>query len=368
MQTNPEAKEYHRIKNKLFAVNLIFSLIVLIAIILSGLSIRLKTAILGIAGNSLALNGMYILSLSVFFYLAGFPLEFYEGFILEHRFKLSNQGLPGYLKDNIKKSLVSLITALIAFECLYVLLERFAGVWWILAALGWFGLTVVLAKITPTVFIPLFYKYVPLKDQGLRSKIIDMFSSEGAKLKDIYVIDFSSKTRKLNAAVVGFGKGRRVVLADNLLSELSEDEILSIVAHELGHYKNRDTAKIVLFGALVAAVLFYLGDIALKASFPFFGYSSISDISGFPLFALLMLSLGVFSMPLQNAFIRSLETKADIYSISLTKKPDVFILMMEKLGARNLADISPSKFVEFMLYDHPPIAKRIAAVRKAVRV
>ena len=186
-----------------------------------------------------------------------------------------------------------------------------------------------------------------------------MFANTRTPLRDVYMIDFSSKTKKLNAAVAGFGRGMRVILTDNLLSELSHDEILCIVAHELGHYKNKDTIKIIVFGAIITTVLFFLSDIALRKSFLFFGYTSIADIAGFPLFALIMCILGFLCLPLQNGFIRHLETKADSYSLRLTQMPEVFISMMEKLSAKNLADMNPGRFVEIMLYDHPPIARRI---------
>jgi len=359
MQTSIEAKKYQRIKNRLFVINIVFSVLVLLAFILSGFSSFLKSSLSGFSSNALLLNGLFILVLSLIFYVLGFPLEFYEGFALEHRFKLSNQGLGGYLKDNLKKSLLSLVISLIAIEVLYLFLERFGSFWWIWAAIGWFFLTVVISKITPNVFIPLFYKYLPLKDEELRRKIGEMFAQTQTPLKDVYMIDFSSKTKKLNAAVAGFGRGRRVILTDNLLAELSHDEILSIVAHELGHYKNKDTIKIITFSALITGILFFLSDIILRKSFVCFGYSSIADIAGFPLFCLVMLVLGLFSLPLQNGFIRALETKADLYSLKLTQKPEVFISMMEKLARKNLADATPGRFVEFMLYTHPPIGKRI---------
>ncbi len=367
MRTSSEAKEYHKIKNRLFVVNIVFSALALMAFIFSGFSSSLKASLSGFSSNALLLNGMFILVISLIFYALGFPLEFYEGFTLEHRFKLSNQGLGGYLKDNLKKSLLSLVIGLIAIEVLYLFLSGFARVWWILAAIGWFILTVVLSKIAPNVFIPLFYKYLPLKDEELRQKIKEMFLQSGTPLKDVYMIDFSAKTKKLNAMVAGFGKGRRVILTDNLLAELSHDEILSIVAHELGHYKNKDTIKIIVFSAAITAILFFLSDMILRRSFHYFNYSSIADIAGFPLFCLVMLVLGLFSLPLQNGFIRVLETRADLYSLKLTQKPEVFISMMEKLAQKNLADVQPGEFVEFMLYDHPPIGKRIKLAQGLIK-
>lgn len=330
---------------------------------MSGFSIWLKLYLGRFVSSALLLNGLYAIVLVLIFYLLGFPLAFYEDFILEHRFGLSNERFSTYIKDSLKKLIISLILALIVIECLYLFLEKFTKVWWILAGAGWFFLTVILTKITPNIFIPLFYKYIPLKDVKLRDKIIKMFGDARTKLKDVYMIDFSSKTKKLNAAVVGFGKSRRVLLTDNLLRELSYEEILSIVAHELGHYKNRDTLKLIAFSAIINGTFFFLSDLILRRSFSFFGYSSIADIAGLPLFVLIMFILGFLGLPLQNGFSRHLETKADIYSISLSSQK-IFISMMEKLAKENLAEVSPSKFIEIMFYTHPPIAKRIQLAKK----
>ena len=194
MPTSAEAKKYHRIKNRLFIINLAFSLLILLAVILSGFSLGLKFNLNKLTSGLIWLNGLYIISFSVIFYILSFPLEFYEGFILEHKFKLSNETVSGYLKDNLKKAGISLLIALIAIEGLYWFLGGFRQIWWILAAIGWFFLTVILARITPNILIPLFYKYIPLKDEELRIKIRQMFAAAGVPLKDVYMINFSAKT------------------------------------------------------------------------------------------------------------------------------------------------------------------------------
>lgn len=363
VETSQKAKKYHKVKNRLLVINLAFTFVILVSIIFSKFSISIKQLASSFTANTVVVNGIYAALLFVIFYVLSFPLEIYEGFILEHRYNLSNQSIAGYLRDNFKKNAVSFAIYMIAIELLYFFLAKFTDVWWILAALAWFLMTIILAKITPSIFVPLFYKYIPLNDVELRNKIKEMFKSAKVELKDVYMINFSSKTKKLNAAVVGFGENRRVILTDNLLNNLTHEEILSIVAHELGHYKNKDTIKLIFFGSFITAILFFLSNIALKKSFVFFGYDSIADIAGFPLFCLVMFLLWLLGMPLDNAFIRRLETKADIYSIKLTQSAKAFISMMEKLADKNLADVSPSKFIEIMFYDHPPIQKRIQSAR-----
>lgn len=367
MQISAEAKKYQKIKSRLLALNLILSLSLLILAVISGFSLWLKSGLSRFLHQPILLNGLYVLSISLLFYLIEFPLEFYDNFILERRFKLSNQSASDYLKDNLKKALISLFITLIAVEFLYLFLGKFPNIWWFISGVGWFLVTIILTKITPTVFVPLFYKYIPLEDKELGDKIKNMFRDANVPLKDVYMINFSSKTNKLNAAVVGFGKGRRVLLTDNLLKELSYDQILCIVAHELGHYKNKDTLKIITFSCLVTLVLFFLSDIILKRSFLLFGYNSISDIAGFPLFGLIMFVLGFSTLPVQNGFIRSLERKADIYSIKLSRNPLIFISMMEKLAQKNLSEVSPSWLKEIFFYDHPPISKRIQLARKMMK-
>jgi STE24 endopeptidase len=359
MINDQTAKRYHQIKNRLFFVSLLFNIALLLFLGLSGLSVYLKNQILLFNQHFLAVNAIYAVAFCVFFTILGFPLNFYEGFVLEHRFNLSNQSFPDWLKDGAKNFVLGLIIILIGVEGLYLFLRKFPDTWWLWATLFWLFLTVVIARITPALIIPLFFKYRKLENPSLKAKIFALLDKAGVKIKDIFYIDFSAKTKKANAFICGFANNRRLVLSDTLLEKFSEEEILAVVAHELGHYKNRDIGKLILANCAVSFLSFFLISRVLQGALLFFGFSRIDDIAFLPFLALGILLLGFLMLPLTNAFSRRLERGADGFSLKLTQDPGNFISMMRKLGELNLADFSPHPLIEILLYDHPPIAKRI---------
>lgn len=278
---------------------------------------------------------------------------------MEHHFRLSNQSLKNWLKDFLKNAAISLIVILIAVEALYIFLRKFPHTWWLWATGFWLLLTIVLAKVTPNIIIPLFFKYRIVDNPRLRSKIFALFEKCKIKIKDIYYIDLSSKTKKANAFICGLGNNRRLVLSDTLLEKFSEEEINCVVAHELSHYQNHDLWKIILVNSAVSFICFFLISRILGRMLLYFGFSRIDDIAFLPMLFLGFFLLGFIMLPIINAFSRHLEKNADIFSLKLTEDTNGFVSMMRKLGELNLADFSPSLFIEIFLYDHPPIAKRI---------
>jgi STE24 endopeptidase len=177
------------------------------------------------------------------------------------------------------------------------------------------------------------------------------------------MIDLSKKSKKANAFICGFGQSRRVVLSDTLVRNFTAAEIEAVVAHELGHYKNRDILKLIVINSAFIYFSFFIVDMALQEVLLRMGGMAIYDIAGFPIFALMMLLLSLLMTPALNACSRAIEAAADRFSIGVTRAPDVFISMMDKLGRMNLAEYEPSVFNEIMFYDHPPIAKRIKFAR-----
>jgi len=359
MTTSEPSKTYHQIKNRLFFINLAFTIFILLIFFLGGLSLQLKNAILRFNQDFLIVNGLYAVFFGLFLTVLGLPLSFYEGFMLEHRFLLSNQSPKNWLKDFLKNSIISLIIILICVEALYIFLRKFPFTWWLWSAGFWLLLTVVLAKITPNVIIPLFFKYRLVENAQLKMRIFKLFEKCRVKIKDIYYINLSSKTKKANAFICGLGNNRRLVLSDTLLEKFEEPQISSVVAHELSHYIRHDLWKIILVNSAVSLACFFLLSRALNKMLWYFGFFHIDDIAFLPMLFLGIFLLGLVMLPLTNVFSRRLESEADLFSMQLTGDPENFISMIKKLGELNLADFSPSRFIEVMLYDHPPISKRI---------
>ena len=354
-----ESKAYHKAKYRLFFAGLILDVLLLSAFFFGGFSVALRDFSAGVSSHFAVRNGVYITIFVVLLHAVHFPLRWFEGLIWEHRFKLSNQSFPQWLADDLKKGLVNLITALIAMEGIYLILRKVPETWWLWAGAFWLLLTLGLARLTPNVIIPLFYKYSPIENDSLKNCVLKLFQETRIAVRDAYLINFSSKTKKANAFICGLGRSRRVVLSDTLVNGFTVDEIETVIAHEIGHYKHHDILKLTVINAAVVFLGFFFADRNLTGLMTYCGISRIDDIAFFPIVALAFMVLGLVVMPLLNGYSRRLEVAADRYSLSLTKKPKDFISMIHKLGEKNLADFEPHPAIEAFFYSHPSISKRI---------
>ena len=357
-------KQYASIKNRLHLINILFLAALLLIFLFSGLSNQLKYLTHLYINNFYLSLALYFLIFAVSFHIISLPLEYYDSFIIEHRFSLSRHTKVSWLKDNIKKGLLSLTLGFLTIEILYFFLKNFPQIWWLFTAVVWFFISIILSKLLPVVILPLFYKQKLLENEQLRQRLFNLCKKANKKIKGIYSIDLSKETKKANAALVGSGKTRRILLSDTLLDEYNHDEIEVILAHELAHHNLRHMPKLLVIGGILSSVGFYIAYVLLNKTVALFNLENIYDISGFPILMFIFLLFSVTIMPLQNAFSRKLEKDADIYALKLTKLHQAFINAMQKLTKQNLSDPNPSKFIEIILYDHPPTSKRISLAHK----
>ena len=355
--TRAQAKRYNAIKIRLKLADILFTVFYL-ALFQILISLPLKTFASSLAPNFYSVLTIYLILFSLFHYIINFPLHVYSTFILEHKFRLSNQNFPGWFKDDIKKGLLSLSIFLIFIHILYIFLRNFDKTWWIWIAIFWFAATIILARIVPIFIIPLFFKYYPVEN-NLKKKIIELSRICKIKILDVYKIDLSKKTNKLNAAVVGLGKTRRVILADNLVRDFNGEEIVGVLAHEFGHHKLAHMWKLIIFGFISTFFSFYVLYLVSRKLVIFLNAGNIYDIGIFPALLLVLFITGFLTLPLQNGFSRRLEKRADLFALKVTGNNPAFISLMKKLAEKNLADPNPPKLIKFLFYDHPPIPERI---------
>lgn len=353
------AKEYSKQKIRLAVYQLLLTLAFLTGMHICGASIFLRDLVARWSQNFYLQVGLYLVIFSTVYYLLFASLDFYGGFLLERKFLLSTQTILYWLKQSIKKWLVSLVVFLMAGEAIYVFLKHFPNNWWLLATAGWFLLAVVLGKIAPVLIIPLFYKCNPLNNNVLKERLLKLCKTCGVGIKRVYEIQLSKETRKANAAVAGLGKSRRILLADTLLENYSDDEIEATFAHELGHVRLHHVWKILTFGAVISLTSFYLTYVLFKISLGIFGFDQIYDIAAFCLLALILMLIGLLFVPIQNVFLRYLEQQADMFALSHIRNSDSFVSAITKLGNQNLSDPSPSKVVKILFHTHPTISERV---------
>jgi STE24 endopeptidase len=353
------AKEYSSLKYTLSILEIIYQLVFLFVFLGSGLSKALAVGLLSFNRSPYFIVPLYILVISVLYYLLNLPINFYRSYVLEHRFHLSGQKIKDWLKDQLKAAVLFYIIALILITAFYYILNRFQHSWWLVISLFWIFFSLILAKLTPVLIIPLFFKYRRLSDDALRNRIMNLADKMKIKILDCFEIDFSKKTLKANAAFVGWGATKRVILADTLKDKYTYDEIEVILAHEFSHYRLKHLLKLILVNSAATIISFYL---IFRTSFytlSLFSLSSLSDIAALPLILIYFVLFGIVMQPFENYISRRLERNADILALKVTGLKEAFVSMMEKLSLQNLADRNPHPVIKFFFFDHPPIDERI---------
>lgn len=355
-----EAKAYSQEKHRLAILNMIFSPAVLIVFIYLGIPVYLShIARLFSINQYLNLFVFYILFGAVY-YVSLLPLQYYSGFVIEHKYSLSNQTLKAWLKRKLKEAFVSSIIALPFIYAVYVFMRYMPLHWWLLTAILSFVLSVLIAKFAPLLLVPLFYKYSPIKNKGLKERLLKLSLEAGFRAEGVYEIDFSKETKKANAALIGLGKQKRIVLCDTLLKAFTDDEIVSVMGHELGHHRLRHILKLTVTGGLSTLLVFFVTNFVFLYMHNKLGYNLLYDFQSLVLIYAIISALNITLLPLHNAYSRKLEKDADLSALKITGNKDAFISTMKKLARQNLADEKPGKFYEIMLYSHPPISRRVA--------
>jgi STE24 endopeptidase len=358
----PEAREYNRIHRRLTYADLAVSFLFLIALLVFHWSQRLRDVAYRSAHQRYALAVLlFILFLSVAAKLLGFPLDWY-GFRVEHRFHLSNQKLGGWLWDELKGWLVGFLVMGLLVEIIYYFIRVSPQYWWLISWGIFIALTVFFAQIAPVVFFPLFYKFKPLEREDLKARLLKLTERAGTRVRGVYEWNLSEKSRKANAALMGLGATRRIVVADTLLSAYSDDEIEAILAHELGHHVYNHVLKGIFVQVGVSLLGFWAANWALDYAIDNLKmFDGLHDFANLPLLALISTLLSLVLLPLLNAYSRHNERQADRYCFKSVPNVEPFITAMNKLGDQNLAEREPSRWVELLFHSHPPIPKRIRA-------
>jgi len=366
---NPErqkrAKVYARIQRRLMLVDLAIGALYVIAWLALGWSAALKTYLLGWTANDWLLVVAYGAVFGAGIYLLGLPLSYYGGFVLPHRFDLSNQTFRGWAGDQVKSILISAVLGGLLLEVVYALLRASPDLWWLWVAIFMLLFNVLLANLGPVILFPIFYKFAPLGDEhaDLVERLIQLAKRAGARVRGVYRFDMSRRTKAANAALAGLGNTRRILLGDTLLDGFTHDEIETVMAHELGHHVHKDIPVGILVESVTTLVGLYLASLGLRWGAAAFGFAGPADIAALPVFALVMGAYGLVTMPLGNAYSRWRERRADEYALQATGKGEAYAAALVRLANQNLADADPERWVELLLYSHPALGKRIEMAR-----
>ena len=358
----PEARRYNRIHRWLEISDFVLGLSFLLALLLTGWNSVLRDWAYRAAFQNYTLSVFfYVFMLMLGGKVLGLGLDYY-GLRLERRFQLTTQKTRLWLWDEVKGFLVALVLAGFTAELLYFTIRQSPQHWWLIAWAMFMVLFIVLAQVAPLILFPIFYKFEPLENEDLKQRLVRLSERAGTRIRGIYKWNLSEKSKKANAALTGLGATRRIILADTLLDHYSAEEIEAVLAHELGHHVHKHILKSIFVQAGITLFGFWAANFVLHLSIEQWGmFDTLSDFSNLPLLVLVSTMLSLLLMPAMNAYSRFNERQADRYAFESIRSVQPFISSMNKLAAQNLAERTPSRWVEWLFHSHPAISRRVAA-------
>ena len=359
-----KSAKYHRLQRRASIASLAWSAAFLVALAATSGSTRLRDAVGALTGSPAAEIVVYVLALTLLHEIGAFPLAFYIGYLLEHRYGLSRQTPRAWLADHLKGTALGLVLIAALASLVYWSMRAYPDWWWLVSGLLFAAVLVVLAQLAPVVLLPVFFRFRPLDAPALRDRLERLAERAGARVMGVFRWELGKKTSKANAALAGIGRTRRIIIADTMLDQYSDDEIEVVLAHELAHHVYRDIWTGIACETMLTLAGFYAAHQVLAWIGPRAGLTSPADPAGLPLLLLAAGAVSVVLMPVALALSRSHERRADRFALELTRNPGAFTSAMRRLGAQNLAEEGPSRIVQWLFYSHPPLRERLDAAAR----
>jgi len=321
-----------------------------------------RTFRLGPISTGLIFAGILMLASQII----SIPFSAYSTFVIEEKYGFNRTTVRTFILDILK---TWLLAATIAAPVFSVVLWFFgkAGNWawvycWVVVVLFQIALTF----FAPVVILPLFNKFYPLGDGKLKAAIEDYVRSQNLRMKGVFKMDASKRSTKTNAFFTGFGKFRRIVLFDTLIEKYSVDELVSILAHETGHYKKKHVFKSILMSIVTMGLMFFLISFFInnEGLFSAFRMQNTSIYASLIFFAFLYAPINMVISIFSKMLSRKREYEADAYAVGTYRKPESMISALKKLTVDNLSNLTPHPLKVFLSYAHPPVLERIRAIRR----
>lgn len=360
-----ESQEYARANMRFSSVADTVSLVIMLSFILLGgfnwLDMHVRSMNLGPIVSGL----VYIGVLGLASWAMSLPFEIYQTFVLESRFDFNNTTPKTFVVDQLKGILLAAVLGgglLAGVLYFFESAGEWAWVWcWVLAVAFSLGLTYV----APIWILPLFNTFSPLKEGELRSALERYAQRADFELEGIFVMDGSRRTSKGNAFFTGFGRRKRIALFDTLIKEQNTDEITAVLAHEVGHSKRGHIRKQLILATIKTGIIFYLMSLFLYSEglFDAFGMQHMSIYAGLVFFTLLYTPISMVLSVVGNYLSRRYEYEADAFAAETTGNPGAMISALKKLSANNLSNLTPHPLVVWLEYSHPPVLKRVRALK-----
>jgi len=359
--TDQEARRYRKFKRFASIVSLVVTIGLLLAVTLTPANTWLRDLVEKFTLNASFGAAIVFIHLYIAFQILTFLPHVYNSLFLERRAGTSVQLFGSWFKDWVKSLALGLTFGVAGAATVYGLIDAFPDTWWLIAGTIVTVFVVLLTNLAPVLLMPLFNRFDPLPEGPIRDRLLGLCDRVGVRTVRASVWKLSEKSTRSNAAVVGWGNTRRVIVSDTMLDTYELDEIEAVLAHELGHHVSGDIRNSILVQTPITFVSFLAIHILLGWLDGPIDLTGRGDLAGMPAFALILISVSLIALPLINTYSRWREAAADRFALDTIDQPDSFIQAMEKLAEQNLADRNPNRLTEIVFHSHPPIDKRIAA-------
>jgi STE24 endopeptidase len=360
---SPLALRYYRSGNWLWGIGIGLSLLIPALLLYTGLSARLRSLAFRFGRRWLPSLMLYAFLFTVVTALLGLPLAYYEGFVRQHAYGLSNQSLEKWAGDWVKGIAVGGLGLALVLWLPYLLLRRSPRRWWLYAGLATAPMAAFVLIVAPVGIDPLFNDFGPMTDKALEQRVLRLADRAGIPGSRVYEVKKSVDTKTINAYVTGVGATKRIVLWDTILAKLNPDQVAFVAAHEMGHFVlGHVMALIGLITLLSTVSLFVVHRLAGRLIERFrahFGFERLSDPASLPLLILLSTAVSLVATPLVLAFTRHQEHEADRFGLELTQNNHVAALTFVRLQQENLAVPRPGTWYLLWRASHPSLGERV---------
>lgn len=358
-----KALDYYRSGIVLWFVGTIWGLLIPALFLFTGLSARIRSVSQRIGRIWFFTIAAYVVIFAVIGFFIDFPLAYYQDYVREHAYGLSNQTFNKWLGDFVKAQLLGTVGGILVMWIPYLLLKKSPRRWWFYTGLAVIPLLLILILIKPIWLDPIFNKFGPMQNKALEARILKLAERAGIEGSRVYEVAKSEDTKAVNAYVTGFGNTQRIVLWDTILAKLNEDELLFVMGHEMGHYVLGHVWKTILFfSVLIMLTLYAIHRTAgwlIQRYEHRFGFSQLSDIASLPLLILLFSAYIFVVSPVALAFSRFNEQEADRFGLEITRDNHDAALAFVKLQKENLGVPRPGILMKWLRSTHPPLGERI---------
>lgn len=361
-----KSQDYLKIRTKFSIISSTFFLIVQIAFIVLGgfnyIDNIARSFGFGEIITGLIFAGILLLMLEII----KIPFSAYSIFSIEERFGFNKMKIGTFISDLLKNLIITAIIAGIIFAIIIWFFSSFGKFAWFYAFIAVVAFQIFITFIYPVTIMPLFNKFTPLEDGELKTSVEEYAKKENFKMKGLFKMDNSKRSTKSNAFFAGFGKFRRIVLFDTLIEKHTVDELTSVLAHEMGHFKLGHIIRQMVFGFFMTGLMFFILSLFIKSPWLFeaFKMENQSIYAGIIFFGFLYIPISFINGIISSYFSRKHEYEADAYAVTTYKKPEAMINALKKLSVDNLSNLYPHKMKVFLEYSHPPVLERIKAIRE----